>query len=266
MAVAAALLSPIWIWKGIRQGKYLSNLGERLGSSFPGLSKLPAERAGAIWIHAVSVGEVLSGVALAQKLKAAYPHRPLIISTTTHTGQALARERVKAADGVIYFPFDWAFCVRRALDAVKPALVIVLETEIWPNFLREADARKVPVIFVSGRISDKSFARYQKFFGWAGFYLRPFLRSALGHAWAFLMQSARDAERVRELGAPADRVMVSGNLKYDQALPDATPMSEWLAGEVDRGGRRPLIVAGSVGGGAEAPARSGVWGGDGGVS
>jgi 3-deoxy-D-manno-octulosonic-acid transferase len=246
MAVAAAVLSPIWIWKGLRRGKYLSNLGERLGRSFPGLSKLPAERPGAIWIHAVSVGEVLSGVSLAQKLKAAYPQRPLIVSTTTQTGQALARERVKAADAVIYFPFDWAFCVRRALDAVKPALVIVLETEIWPNFLREADRRKVPVIFVSGRISDKSFARYQKFFGWAGFYLRPFLRDALGHARAFLMQSARDAERVKELGAPAERVVVSGNLKYDQAVPDATPMSEWLAHEVERGGRRPLIVAGSV--------------------
>jgi len=257
MAVAAAVLSPIWIWKGLRQGKYLSNLGERLGRSFPGLDAMAAiregrtvnesrERAGAIWIHAVSVGEVLSGVALAQKLKAAYPQRPLIVSTTTQTGQALARERVKAADAVIYFPFDWAFCVRRALDAVKPALVIVLETEIWPNFLREADRRDVPVIFVSGRISDKSFTRYQKFFGWAGFYLRPFLGDALGHARAFLMQSARDAERVRELGAPAERVVVSGNLKYDQAVPDATPMSEWLAGEVERSGRRPLIVAGSV--------------------
>jgi 3-deoxy-D-manno-octulosonic-acid transferase len=246
MALAAVVLSPIWIWKGLRQGKYLSNLGERLGRSFPGLSKLPAERPGAIWIHAVSVGEVLSGVALAQKLKAAYPQRPLIVSTTTQTGQALARERVKAVDAVIYFPFDWVFCVRRALDAVKPALVIVLETEIWPNFLRETDRLDVPVIFVSGRISDKSFARYQRFFGWAGFYLRPFLRSALGHARAFLMQSARDAERVRELGAPAERVVVSGNLKYDQAVPDATPMSEWLAGEVERGGRRPLIVAGSV--------------------
>jgi 3-deoxy-D-manno-octulosonic-acid transferase len=253
MAVAAAVLSPIWIWKGIRQGKYLSNLGERLGRSFPGLSNSElrgdvsaAERAGAIWIHAVSVGEVLSGVALAQKLKAAYPQRPLIVSTTTQTGQALARERVKAADAVIYFPFDWAFCVRRALGAVKPALVIVLETEIWPNFLREADRRKVPVIFVSGRISDKSFARYQKFFGWAGFYLRPFLRDALGHARAFLMQSARDAERVRELGAPTSRVVVSGNLKYDQAVPDATAMSEWLSREVERSGRRPLIVAGSV--------------------
>src|SRR5579872_503132 len=100
MAVAAAVLSPIWIWKGLRQGKYLSNLGERLGRSFPGLSTIATRgdgsASGAIWIHAVSVGEVLSGVALAQKLKAAYPQRSLIISTTTQTGQALARERVKA--------------------------------------------------------------------------------------------------------------------------------------------------------------------------
>src|ERR1700733_12198134 len=252
MAAAAAVLSPIWIWKGLRQGKYLSNLGGGLGGSYPGLRALSksttqgdgavAERGGAIWIHAVSVGEVLSGVALAQKLKTAYPNRPLIISTTTQTGQALARERVKAADAVIYFPFDWAFCVRRALDAVKPALVIVLETEIWPNFLREADRRDVPVIFVSGRISDKSFTRYQKFFAWAGFYLRPFLRSALGHARAFLMQSARDAERVRELGAPAERVAVSGNLKYDQAVPDATPMSEGLAGGGGGSGGGGVVV------------------------
>src|ERR1700722_4844891 len=137
MAVAAAVLSPIWVWKGLRQGKYLSNLGERLGRSFPGFDAMAAipqgrtvnesrEGAGAVWIHAVSVGEVLSGVALAQKLKQAYPQRPLFISTTTQTGQALARERVKAADAVIYFPFDWAFCVRRALDAVKPELGDVL--------------------------------------------------------------------------------------------------------------------------------------------
>src|ERR1700735_1633650 len=99
MAVAAAVLSPIWIWKGLRQGKYLSNLGERLGRSCPGLDAMAAirqgrsvnesrERAGAIWIHAVSVGEVLSGVALAQKLKAAYPQRPLIVSTTNKTWQS----------------------------------------------------------------------------------------------------------------------------------------------------------------------------------
>jgi 3-deoxy-D-manno-octulosonic-acid transferase len=121
-----------------------------------------------------------------------------------------------------------------------------LETEIWPNFLREAQRRSVPVVFVGGRISDRSFARYQRFLGVFGFFLRPFLRSALACAAAFLMQSEKDAERIRALGAPAARVQVSGNLKYDLELPAATPISNWLASEARRRGRSPIIVAGSV--------------------
>jgi 3-deoxy-D-manno-octulosonic-acid transferase len=246
MAIAALLLTPYWIIKGISQGKYLSNLSERLGFSYPSLEKLPKERAGAIWLHAVSVGEALSSVALAKRLKEKFPGRPLIVSTTTITGQAIARERMAFADAVIYFPLDWAFCVRRAMAAVMPSIVVVLETEIWPNFLREAGRQGVPVVFVSGRISDRSFARYQKWLGRAGFYLRPFLKSALGYASAFLMQSEKDAERVRALGAAAERVKASGNVKYDQELPKATPLADWLEREVSARGRRPLIVAGSV--------------------
>ncbi|PYT57560.1 MAG: 3-deoxy-D-manno-octulosonic acid transferase [Acidobacteria bacterium] len=246
MGLAALLLIPYWLVKGLRHRKYLSNLRERLGFSFPALAKLPANSVGAIWIHAVSVGEALSGVALARRLKEAYPGRPLIVSTTTMTGQALARERMPFADAVIYFPLDWAFCVCRALEAVRPSLVLVLETEIWPNFLHEARRRKIPVVFVSGRISDRSFARYQNYFRVFGYFLCPFLRSALSNASAFLMQSAKDAERARALGAPADRVQVSGNLKYDLELPSPTPLSNWLATEIERSGRSPIIVAGSV--------------------
>jgi 3-deoxy-D-manno-octulosonic-acid transferase len=246
MGLAALLLTPYWVVKGLRHGKYLSNLKERLGFSSPALAKLPSSRAGAIWVHAVSVGEVLSGITLARQLKAAYPDRPLIVSTTTITGQTLARERLPFADAVVYFPLDWSFCVRRAFEAVHPSLVLVLETEIWPNFLREAEKRKVPVLFVSGRISDRSFARYQKFLGMFGFFLRPLLKDALSHASAFLMQSEKDAERIRALGAAGDRVMVSGNLKYDSELPAATPLSNWLEAEIKRSGRSPVIVAGSV--------------------
>ncbi len=246
MGLAALLLVPYWLVQGLRHGKYLSNLGQRLGFSFPALAKLPAKRPGAIWIHAVSVGEALSGIALARRLKEAYPDRPLIISTTTQTGQALARERMSFADAIIYFPLDWAFCVRRALEAVRPTVVLVLETEIWPNFLREAGRRKIPVVFVSGRISDRSFARYNSYLGVFGFFLRPFLRDALSQASAFLMQSEKDADRVRALGAPADRAQVSGNLKYDLELPAPTPLSNWLATEIKRSGRSPVIVAGSV--------------------
>ena len=246
MGLAAVLLTPYWVVKGLRHGKYFSNLKERLGFSFPALAKLPTDRAGAIWIHAVSVGEVLSGVTLARQLKAAYPQRPLIVSTTTITGQTLARERLPFADALVYFPLDWGFCVRRAFEAVRPSLVLVLETEIWPNFLREAGQRKVPVLFLSGRISDRSFARYQKFLGVFGFFLRPLLQNALSHASAFLMQSEKDAERVRALGAAGNHVAVSGNLKYDSELPASTPLSNWLEAEVARSGRSPVIVAGSV--------------------
>jgi 3-deoxy-D-manno-octulosonic-acid transferase len=254
MGLAALLTAPYWLVQGLRHGKYLSNLGERLGFSFPSMDKLREGKPGwssptanrAIWIHAVSVGEALSGITLAKRLKGLYPERPLIVSTTTITGQALARERMPFADAVIYFPLDWAFCVRRALQAVKPAMVIILETEIWPNFLRESRKRGVPVLFVSGRISDRSVARYQKFFGWFGFYLRPLLRSTLGNAAAFLMQTETDAERIRSLGAPPECVFASGNLKYDMELPPASPLSDWLAAECKRRGRGPVIVAGSV--------------------
>jgi 3-deoxy-D-manno-octulosonic-acid transferase len=246
MGLAAVALLPYWLVQSLRQGKYFSNLGQRLGFSSPALEKLPADRPEAIWMHAVSVGEALSGIALARRLKEKFPQHPLIVSTTTLTGQALARERMPFADAVIYFPLDWSFCVRRALRMVRPAVVVVLETEIWPNFLREAGQRRVPVVFVSGRISDRSFARYEKWLRRVGFFLRPFLRDALSNASAFLMQGEKDAGRVRTLGAPAERVAVSGNLKYDIEPPDATPLSNWLAAEVQRRGRSPIIVAGSV--------------------
>ncbi|HET7107990.1 MAG TPA: 3-deoxy-D-manno-octulosonic acid transferase [Candidatus Acidoferrum sp.] len=246
MGLAALLTSPYWLIQGLRHGKYLSNLGQRLGFSILGLDKLPAQHPGSIWIHAVSVGEALSGVTLARRLKDAYPQRPLVVSTTTLTGYALAKERMTFADAVIFFPLDWAFSVHRVLDAVKPAIVIILETEIWPNFLRESARRNIPVLFVSGRISDRSFSRWQSYLGAFGFYLKPLLKSALNQASAFLMQSQQDADRIRALGAPPEKITVSGNLKYDLELPAPTPLAKWLEQEVSRLGRRPLIVAGSV--------------------
>jgi 3-deoxy-D-manno-octulosonic-acid transferase len=245
LAIAALVLMPYWLVQGLRHGRYFSNLFERLGFSYPSFKPGTKSQA-AILLHAVSVGEVLSGISLARRLKEAYPDRQLIISTTTITGNALARERMSFADAVIYFPLDWAFCVRRALNATKPSLIIILETEIWPNFLRQARRRNTPVLFVSGRISDRSFLRYQKYFGAFGVFLRPFLKRALADPSMFLMQSEKDAKRIRFLGAPADRVRASGNLKYDLDLPGPTPVSNWLEAEVSRTGRAPVIVAGSV--------------------
>src|SRR6266566_7682001 len=112
MGLAALLLTPYWLIQGIRHGKYLANLRERLGLSFPDLEKLPTQRKDAIWLHAVSVGEVLASVTLARRLKQEFPERPLVVSTTTITGQSLAKERIPFADAVMYFPLAWAFCAK----------------------------------------------------------------------------------------------------------------------------------------------------------
>jgi 3-deoxy-D-manno-octulosonic-acid transferase len=245
LGVAAVALTPYWLVQGLRHGKYLSNLGERLGFSYPSLKQV-SNLQGSILLHAVSVGEVLSGISLARRLKETYPNRRLIVSTTTITGQALARERMPFADAVIYFPLDWMFSVKRALDAVQPTLIVILETEIWPNFLHQARRRNIPVIIASGRISDRSYARYEKYLGAFGFLLRPFLKRILADPSLFLMQSAKDAERIRDLGAPAEHVRASGNLKYDLDLPAPTAVSDWLEAEARRAGRTPIIVAGSV--------------------
>lgn len=245
LGVAAIALTPYWLVQELRHGKYLSNLGERLGFSYPSLKQV-SNLQGSILLHAVSVGEVLSGISLARRLKETYPNRRLIISTTTITGQALARERMPFADAVIYFPLDWMFAVERALSAVQPAVIVILETEIWPNFLRQARRRNIPVIIASGRISDRSFARYEKYLGTFGFFLRPFLKRILADPSLFLMQSEKDAERIRYLGAPAEHVRASGNLKYDLDLPAPNAVSDWLETEARRAGRTPIIVAGSV--------------------
>ena len=246
MGLAGVLLAPYWSVQGLRKGKYLANLRERLWLSAPILRNSSGDGGKAMWIHAVSVGEVLSSVTLARRLKQKYPGRPLVVSTTTITGQAIARERMAFADAIVYFPLDWAFCVRRALRAVDPEIVLIVETEIWPNFLRECARCRIPVILVSGRISDRSYRRYKRYFALFGFFLKPFLRNTLSHFGALSMQTEQDAERIKALGAPPDRVRVGGNLKYDLEIPGDTPIAAWLEEEAQKAGRRPIIVAGSV--------------------
>jgi 3-deoxy-D-manno-octulosonic-acid transferase len=251
-AAGVLLLTPYLLVQGVRHHKYLHNWRERLGLRFPaelnGVSKaaLPAN-----WVHAVSVGETLAAVPFARALKERFPARRLVFSTTTATGMAVARERMTFADAIFYFPLDWAGPVRRALQAARPALVVIFETEIWPNFLHEARRAGVPVVFVNGRLSDRSFARYKRALRWPGAIARRFLRSVLGDATLFLMQSDADAERLVELGAPAERVKVMGNVKYDLAARDRDGLCDWLDAERQFSKRAPLLVAGSVVAGEE---------------
>ncbi len=243
LALGFLLALPYFFVRGLRGHKYFSSFKARFGRVPLDVQKIAR---GCIWIHAVSVGEVLAALPLAKRLKQEFPRKPLIISTTTDTGQNLARERFDFADGFIYFPFDWTWVVRRVLMALSPSVIMILETEIWPNFLRMAKSFTIPVVFVNGRISDRSFRRYQSLMSLFGFALKGFFRDALANAGLFLMQSENDSSRIQELGALPDRVIVTGNLKYDSPLPSESGFGKWLSETAEKFARRPLIVAGSV--------------------
>jgi len=173
-----------------------------------------------ILLHAVSVGEVTAARPLIAALRARYPGYALVVSNGTDTGRQMAATLAEV-DLCIYFPFDFLPSVRHILKLLKPSVVIIMETEIWPNFTREVARRSIPLIMANGRISDRSFTRYLKF--------RWFFRQALGNFSRLLMQSAIARERIIAIGAPAERVVVTGNIKYDISLQP-----------VDPGGRRVL--------------------------
>jgi len=235
-AAGMFILAPYYAFRGWRRGEPWSALGERLGG-VPAVS-VP----GAIWIHAVSVGEVLAAKPLAEGLKRRFPGRAVFVSTSTETGQRLARERLQSVDGIFYFPLDWVVPVRRALGSIHPSLVIVMETEIWPNFLREARRRGVPVIFANARISERSFARYKRWH----FLVAGFFKRTLEDAELFLAQTPEDAVRLRDMGAAEDHVEVTGNLKYDGEPPARGEFGAWLEAQIRSQERWPVCVAGSV--------------------
>jgi 3-deoxy-D-manno-octulosonic-acid transferase len=240
-ALSMIVLAPYYAVRGWRRDEPKS-AGERLGNVPPEIIALARKSPGPIWIHAVSVGEVLAAQPLAEALREKFPGIAIFVSTTTETGQRLARERLKSVDGIFYFPLDWIVPVRRALGSIHPAIVIVTETEIWPNFLREAHRLNVPVIFANARISEKSFARFQRYERWIG----PFFRRTLQDARLFLAQTPDDAARLRAMGVAEDCIEVSGNLKYDAEPPAASPFGEWLAQQIRAQERWPVVVAGSV--------------------
>jgi len=244
-AAGMFVLAPYYALRGWRRGDSFAAVRQRLGSlprEITGRVEASATCGDPIWIHAVSVGEVLAANPVLQGLRQRYPGRAVFVSTTTETGQRLARERLKSADGLFYFPLDWIVPVRRALRTLRPALVIVMETEIWPNFLHEARRQGVPVVFANARISQRSFARYTR---WR-FLIGEFFRSALADASLFLAQTPEDAARLAEMGAAEDRILVTGNLKYDVEAPALGEFGAWLASEIRDQERWPVVVAGSV--------------------
>ena len=202
LSLGLLLFSPYFLFQALAHRKYIDGLRERLGF-LPPIDNQPV-----IWLHCVSVGETQAARPLVERLRKELPQHALVISTVTLTGQKLARDLFRAqAARVFYFPFDWRWSVRRALDVTNPAVVLVMETELWPNFLRECKEREIPVALVNGRISRKSFGRYLK--------IRFFLRRVLACLSMAVMQSEKDAGRIRELGMRQDGVFIAGNLKFE---------------------------------------------------
>jgi 3-deoxy-D-manno-octulosonic-acid transferase len=239
LAAAFVVALPFYLWKGRGTGKYLPSFRERMGGPPPSLARGDAP---SVWIHAVSVGEVLTARVLVAPLKQRLPGHRVFLSTTTVAGRAVAERSVRDADGVFFAPFDWPSPVRKALDRVQPALLVLVETEIWPNLIHEAHRRGVRVVIVNGRISPRSFGRYRA--------VRALLSRVLAEVDLFLMQSTPHAERARQIGAPPGRIRALGNLKFD-ALGEARAPAELsrLLGVVTGG--PPLWVAGSTVAGEE---------------
>src|SRR5712671_252823 len=198
------VVSPYFVYQALRHQKYIGSLRQRLGY-LPITLNVDGEES--IWIHAVSVGEALTARALVADLRARYPRLRLYLSTTTIAGQQVARKNLSQVDGFFYFPFDWAFIVRRTLGIVKPRVFIMMETEIWPNLLRICQDRGVKTMVINGRISSRSYPRYRL--------IRPFFRRVLADIDRFCMQSEESARRLKELGADPTRITVTGSLKFD---------------------------------------------------
>ena len=260
MAALLVLTSPWWLWQMAHTGKYREGLAERLGRVPARLAAARASQAAAgrpgvpmdpqsitIWVHAVSVGEVLAASRLVAELDRnlnrargpAFPAGRVYVSTTTRTGQTLARERF-GADRVFYFPLDFAFAVRAWLCFLQPTLVVLVESELWPRMLRECAWAGVPVAVVNARISDRSWPRYQL--------LRRLWAPLLSSLSLVLAQSDQDALRLRRLGAAG--AIASGNLKYDVRVTAEAPATALLRARVPAGAR--VVVCGSTLAGEEA--------------
>jgi 3-deoxy-D-manno-octulosonic-acid transferase len=239
------VMSPYLVYQAVRYRKYIANLPQRLGY-LPVSFNADADES--IWIHAVSVGEVLTARALLPELRERYPKLRLFLSTTTMTGQQIARSNLQYVDEVFYFPFDLGFVVNRTLRLVRPRLFIMMETEIWPNLLRACGRGGVKTMLVNGRISSRSYPRYRL--------ARPFFRRVLRHVDRFCMQSDESARRVIDIGADRERVVVTGSLKFDSLEIPGAPSGDRGRNRVLRYFRishdRPVVIAASTRKGEEA--------------
>lgn len=236
LSIGFIILLPRFLFDAVRKGKYAAGFWQRLGF----LPEFVREEKAVLWIHCVSVGECNAARPLVTELKNHFPEFRLIVSTTTKTGQKLARHIfADDADFIFYFPFDWKFSVRRVLRIIKPTAVLLMETELWFNFLREAGQSNVKIALVNGRLSERSAVRY--------LYFKKFIRHVLSFIDLALMQDEKDAKRLERLGVAAEKIKVTGNIKFDQKHDEAEiDFSRKFEERFGVSKNAPLIVAAST--------------------
>jgi 3-deoxy-D-manno-octulosonic-acid transferase len=225
---------PYWLLQMGRHGKYHAGFAERLGRVPPRIARCSQP---VVWIHAVSVGEVQAISGVAAEMAVRFPQYRVVISTTTDTGQKLARKRF-GEENVFYFPLDFTFAIHPYLEKLRPELVVIAETELWPNFLRLAAASGARMAVVNARISDRSCAGYKR--------VRRWLAPVLQNVDLFLAQTDEDRRRLIDIGAPAGRVEVTGNLKFDLSPPSPPAIVGSLRSAFEQAGADPILVCGST--------------------
>jgi 3-deoxy-D-manno-octulosonic-acid transferase len=246
LATGMLLTLPYWLYQIVRHGKYGAGFSERLGRVPERLlaKESKSSHRPVIWVHAVSLGEVLAVSRLVEEMRRKFPDHRVVVSTTTDTGQNLGRKRF-GEENVFYFPMDLGFAIRPYLRALRPQLIVLAETEFWPNFLHLAHGSGARIAVVNARISDRSWPRYHRF-QWA-------LRRMLAHVDLFLAQTPEDASRLQSIGADATRVQVTGNLKFDVISSSPPAIVESLQQSLVAENAGPVLVCGSTVEDEEAP-------------
>jgi len=232
------LASPYFLLRSLVQKRFRESLPRRMGFFDP----LPFE--GAIWVHAASVGEVFCTIPVVKRVKKEFSRAKIVLTTMTSTGNKTAKTHLPEADQILFVPIDHPLIVKKTIKKIQPSLLLVAETELWPNLLRSCGNKRIPIVLFNGRISQKSFPRYVFF--------KFFFKECLKYISLFLMQTEEDRTRIIEIGADPQKTRVVGNLKFDQTFPNFSQEAmEKMAKALGLQGKERVFIAGSTHAGEE---------------
>jgi len=229
---------PYFLFRSLLSKRFRKALPQRMGFFQSPSFKHPT------WVHAASVGEVFCSIPLLKKIKNEFPHSRIVLTTMTSTGNETAKSYLPETDQVLFVPIDHPFIIRRTIKKIQPGLLLIAETELWPNLLRSCGKKGIPIILFNGRISQRSFRRYLLF--------KFFFKECLQYISLFLMQTEEDRKRIIKIGGESQKTRAVGNLKFDQPFPSFTPETRnEIAKTLGLSGKENVLIAGSTHSGEE---------------